>query len=86
MLHLSTIQKFYYLRSSLKDEAARVIQNLEISIDNYEVAWTLLRNRYANKKLLIKKHIVDLLDIKVVPKEFVVTRTFGQGTDIKNYS
>lgn len=63
---LTTIQKFKYLRSSLKDEAARVILNLEISNQNYEIAWSRLRNRYDNKKL---KQFDELIDRQVVLKD-----------------
>ncbi|XP_024877039.1 uncharacterized protein LOC112457936 [Temnothorax curvispinosus] len=38
---LTNIQRMYYLRSSLKDRAAEVIQSLESSAENYPIAWNL---------------------------------------------
>lgn len=47
---IPNIQKFHYLKSALRGEAAEVTQSLEISLDNYEEAWQLLRQRYDNKR------------------------------------
>ena len=38
---LTYIQKFYYLKSSLNDEAGQIISSLEITPENYEAAWKL---------------------------------------------
>ncbi|KAJ8980833.1 hypothetical protein NQ317_018413 [Molorchus minor] len=47
---LNNTQKFYYLRSSLTKEAGGVIITyLEITAENYAVAWSLLEERFANK-------------------------------------
>lgn len=42
---LITIQKFFYLRSSLSDDAASCVKNLENTADNYEHAWNSLVTR-----------------------------------------
>lgn len=47
---LSNIQKFFYLRSSVTGDAAKSIQFLDTSSDNYQVAWDALISRYSNKK------------------------------------
>ncbi|GJQ79278.1 hypothetical protein Trydic_g5521 [Trypoxylus dichotomus] len=60
---LSTIQKFHYLKSSLKGEAAECIQDLAIITDNYAIAWATLRDRYDNKKLFIRKHTLSILEL-----------------------
>ena len=46
---LSNIQKLNYLKSSLKNEPARLLSHLPTSSANYEVAKKLLQDRYANK-------------------------------------
>lgn len=61
--------KVSYLRSALRGEAAEVTQSLEISSDNYEETWQLLRQRYDNKQLIIQKHIKALFELPVVIKE-----------------
>lgn len=54
---LSNVQKFHYLKSCLKGEAINCIQELQISSANYEIAWSTLKGRFDNKRLIIKKHI-----------------------------
>lgn len=60
---IKAVHKFHYLISYLTGEAAGVISNLEISSDNYTVAWELLCQRYNNKRQLINHHLNSLLNI-----------------------
>ena len=66
---LSDIERFYYLRSALKGEAAQVISCLETTSANYNAAWKLIQDRYHNKKLIIHNHIKALHDISPLTKE-----------------
>ncbi|XP_045774363.1 uncharacterized protein LOC123873546 [Maniola jurtina] len=66
---ISSIQKFHYLKSSLKGSAALVIDSVEFSSDNYSVAWELLLNRFNNNKLLIHSHIKALFTLQAMTKE-----------------
>lgn len=66
---LSEIQKFYYLKSSLKGDAEQVIHSLEVSARNYEIAWSILKERYQNNKLIIHNHVRALFDHPVIQKE-----------------
>lgn len=67
--YISKIEKFHYLKSSLTGEALSLIQSIEVSTDNYDVAYELLKERFTNKKLLVKKHIQSLFDLMTVHKE-----------------
>lgn len=67
--NLSEIQKYYYLKSSLEAEASEVIQNMEVSADNYVVAWNLLEERFENKKLIIHNHVKSIFDFPQLYKE-----------------
>ncbi|XP_067216970.1 uncharacterized protein [Linepithema humile] len=67
--HLSEIQKFHYLRSSLKGEAAEVIKAFEITTENYKEAWELLIERYDNRRRIVQGHIKSLFDLPVMSKE-----------------
>ncbi|XP_062699493.1 uncharacterized protein LOC134284534 [Aedes albopictus] len=75
MIHSSTeisqVQKFHYLRAALKGEAARLIQSITITANNYAVAWDTLVNRYSNKAILRKKHIRALLKHPKIPNNNV---------------
>ncbi|XP_029163718.1 uncharacterized protein LOC114936567 [Nylanderia fulva] len=66
---LLNVQKLHYLRSALTGEAAKVIDSLEISNDNYAVAWNLLKQRFENKRLIVQYLIQKLLDIPAITKE-----------------
>ncbi|XP_012272373.1 uncharacterized protein LOC105695412 [Orussus abietinus] len=59
---LPDVQKLHYLRSSLKEEASDIIASLETSSENYSVAWNLLKERYDNQRIIILKHIGELLN------------------------
>ncbi|KOB65898.1 Gag-pol polyprotein [Operophtera brumata] len=67
--HITSIQKFHYLKSSLKGSAALVIDSLEFSASNYDVAWELLLTRYDNSRLLVHNHVKSLFSIQALTKE-----------------
>ncbi|XP_066585561.1 uncharacterized protein [Prorops nasuta] len=69
---LNNIQKFYYLKSSLREAAGQIIHSLEMSAENYEIAWDLLKSRYENKRLLIHHHIQALFTLTAISKESAV--------------
>lgn len=66
---ISNIQKFHYLRASLEGSASQIIQSLEFSSENYEVAWNLLCDRYNNSRILINNHVKALLNLKHIRDE-----------------
>ncbi|XP_051171022.1 uncharacterized protein LOC127287913 [Leptopilina boulardi] len=66
---LSNVQKFHYLRSSLADEAAEQIQTLETTDANYDIAWSMLKERYENNNLIINSHIDAIFDIPSLTEE-----------------
>lgn len=66
---ISNIQKFHYLKSSLKGSAALVIDSVEFSSNNYGIAWELLLTRYNNSRLLIHNHVKSLFTMHVLNKE-----------------
>ncbi|XP_011685499.1 PREDICTED: uncharacterized protein LOC105448555 [Wasmannia auropunctata] len=66
---LPPIQKLHYLKLSLTNEAAQIIQSLELSNANYEIAWNLLKQRYENKRLIVQHHMQELLDLTPITRE-----------------
>ncbi|KAI5639093.1 hypothetical protein NE865_08293 [Phthorimaea operculella] len=66
---MSDIHKFHYLLSYLEGDAARTISNLEVSNANYEKAWTILTERYDNKRILINHHLESLFNIQPLTRE-----------------
>ncbi|XP_039758829.1 uncharacterized protein LOC120632857 [Pararge aegeria] len=65
---LSNVQKLFYLRKYLCDEALNIIINLPIINDSYDKAIELLNKRYDNKSRLISNHVGLLLDLPEVQK------------------
>ncbi|XP_022827437.1 uncharacterized protein LOC111357108 isoform X1 [Spodoptera litura] len=66
---IDSIQKFHYLRASLQGEASDVIKSLEMSSNNYRVAWELITERYNNTHQLIYNHLHALFNIQIIEKE-----------------
>lgn len=66
---LSNIEKFHYLKSSLKKGAELVIDSVEFSSNNYVVAWELLLSRYDNSRLLVHNHVKALFTMPSLSKE-----------------
>ena len=56
--HLSDIEKFYYLTSSLKGEAAALIKHYALIAENYASAWSALTERY-DKPYMITSSIIN---------------------------
>lgn len=66
---LTKVQKFYYLKSCLRDEALNLIETIQVTEANYDTAWQLLYDRYENKALLIHNHIRALFDYPTIDTE-----------------
>ncbi|XP_043504625.1 uncharacterized protein LOC122525764 [Polistes fuscatus] len=59
---LRDIQKFSYLKSCLSGPAAEKIRALEITADNYPIAWKTLTDYYNDPLILINKHVQAILE------------------------
>lgn len=66
---LSDMQKLFYLKSCLKGEAAEILGSLEITDNNYLIAWNLLKDRYEHKRLITQNHIKALFEMQPMTKE-----------------
>ncbi|XP_055522864.1 uncharacterized protein LOC129717044 [Wyeomyia smithii] len=66
---LTMVQKLYYLRASVTGEAARMISAFDLTANNYLVAWNVLKDRFENKHMLIKRHMAGLLGIVPLKRE-----------------
>ena len=58
---LSNVQKFHYLIASLKNETKDLISNLQITNENFLVAWQFVTQRYNNKRLIAMMHAKHLV-------------------------
>ncbi|XP_018367012.1 PREDICTED: uncharacterized protein LOC108763673 [Trachymyrmex cornetzi] len=66
---LTEIEKFHYLRSSLKDKASEIIKSIETTTDNYKDAWDAVKERFDNKRWIIQRHIRAIFEAPSLLKE-----------------
>ncbi|XP_038106576.1 uncharacterized protein LOC119766213 [Culex quinquefasciatus] len=66
---LTSMDKFTYLQSSLSGPALLEISGIDLSEENYSVAWSALEEEYGNKKLIVKAHLDVILDLEPLTKE-----------------
>ena len=59
------------MRSCLTGPAARLIQSLEVTEDNYKRACELLSNRYENKRYIFQSHLQLVFEIQKLTKPSV---------------
>ena len=90
-VNLAKSTKLTYLLSYLKGYAYKIVQHLQITDDNYDVAIELLRNEFLNKPALIDELFKKLLEMK--PKydvTYLETKLYISEircilSDLKNY-
>ncbi|KAJ8977461.1 hypothetical protein NQ317_000038 [Molorchus minor] len=59
---INTVQKFMYLKTSLKGEASSLVSDLPLTNANYQVAIDLLKKRYDNKLMVINTHLKKMFE------------------------
>lgn len=65
---LSDSERFIYLKGLLKNEPLNLINNLQLTGDNFKIAIEILEKRYSNKLAVINCHIKNLLEIPFITK------------------
>ena len=63
------IVKLCHLRTALTKGASNIINSLELTDSNYDVAWKLMCDRYQKKRLLVRQHTRSLLRLPSLQKE-----------------
>ena len=61
---MSKTKKFSYLRSKLSGEAARAVSGLALSNENYDVAVTVLKERFGNNQEVIDLHYNEMINLQ----------------------
>lgn len=67
--NLSDAMKLQYLKSSLKGDAFRIVQSISIVDSNYELAWSLLEERYSNSREQVYAHLKRFMNMPVIQSE-----------------
>ncbi|XP_054723428.1 uncharacterized protein LOC129233424 [Uloborus diversus] len=66
---LSDAQKLQYLKTSLKGDAAKIVNSIPISDSNFKIAYNLLDERYSNTREQTFAHIKRFLDLQSIQNE-----------------
>jgi len=66
---LPPIDKLHYLRWALVGDAYKLIESLEVTNENYQVAWEIVNNRYKGDKTIIQNHVQALINFPCITKE-----------------
>jgi hypothetical protein len=69
--NLTDIQKLYYLKNCLKGKTDQIINSLELTEENYNVALELIKEHYDNKCVIVQKHVRTIMNIPAIVKESV---------------
>lgn len=79
MIHeqkIPAIQKMWYLKANVSGEAERLIRHLELTENNYTTAWSTLRERYDNKRVLVSAILHKLISWESLKAEAKSIRDF----------
>ncbi|XP_049864868.1 uncharacterized protein LOC126366028 [Pectinophora gossypiella] len=66
--HLPDVDKLLYLKASLSGDAKRAVEGLETTNRNYEIAVSILKERYGKEHYIIDAHYAALYKIKAADK------------------
>uniref|UniRef100_A0A182NVM4 DUF1758 domain-containing protein n=1 Tax=Anopheles dirus TaxID=7168 RepID=A0A182NVM4_9DIPT len=66
---LSEVDKLTYLKRVVSKEAAQVIETVDNTAANYSVAWELLKERYENEKVFVRRYLDELFSLPHVKRE-----------------
>lgn len=63
---LSKVQKLHYLKSSVSGEAEVLLRHIQVTENNYDQAWSILKDRFGNKRLIINSLMKRLFSQKKI--------------------
>lgn len=66
---LTVAAKYTRLMKAVQGEAAQVVAGFLPTDNNYEEAWSTLKSRYDNERLIINSHLTIFLNMEALPKE-----------------
>ncbi|CAG2200461.1 unnamed protein product [Mytilus edulis] len=73
---LSKVEKFNYLKSKIGGEAKQAISGLNLSNDNYEVAVSILQERFGNIQVVIDLHYNEMINLESASNKTSSLRKF----------
>ena len=65
---ITDLEKFIYLKNSLRGDALNKISVYNTSADNYKHAWRLLVGSYEKRRMLVSEHLDAIIDLGMANK------------------
>ncbi|XP_036147491.1 uncharacterized protein LOC118647197 [Monomorium pharaonis] len=65
---LAPVQKLQYLKTTLSGEAAEAVANMEMTSAGFDLAWSELKSRYDNRRVLLASHMRAFLGSPAVTR------------------
>lgn len=69
---LSDVQKLHYLKTSVTGEAETLLKHIQITSNNYNSAWDILKERYGNKRMIINNTMKRLFNQRKLTSQSAV--------------
>ncbi|KYN05933.1 hypothetical protein ALC62_03129 [Cyphomyrmex costatus] len=63
---LNNVEKMHYLKTCLAGDAAKLVTNLKVTDNTFDIAWKNLTSRYENKRVLISAQLDRLFNLKPI--------------------
>ncbi len=75
---LTNVQKLYYLKQALVENAADLIRDFELTENSYVQAWSTVITRYENKRLVVKTLFKKLISIEAIKSDTKIRTLLDQ--------
>ncbi|XP_073831622.1 uncharacterized protein [Musca autumnalis] len=66
---ITPVEKLFYLRQSTQGEALEIVKRSPLTNDGFENAWTNLKDRFENKRILVNSQLKILFNLAAVKNE-----------------
>lgn len=62
-------QKLFYLRMKTSGIAGAIVKRYALSEDNFDLAWSALKSRFENKRVLVDNQLKSLFNLPIASSE-----------------